>query len=192
MAKIGKKVDVDPFAAGKRAFGALDEALGALDGEVPAEVEPRSAPTTRVPPPTPESKKVERSAAKRPARALVESKREVAKPKAPSAPAKAEKRARRFLATDEEMRTRQSAAMRVGAATGARVDFSKMTRALWEVYLRHEEDILRNIPEGDGGWERPSNSDTVGLAELDERIATLLNDGLMVASRRPRNARNGE
>lgn len=93
---------------------------------------------------------------------------------------------KRFKTSREEARQLDMAAVRLGARLGVRLDFSKLTRALWDAYLRHEDDILRNVPD-DEIWERPSNGDAVGLADLDKRLSDLVNDGFMIASRRPRN-----
>lgn len=95
---------------------------------------------------------------------------------------------KRFKTTKQEGLQLDAAAVQLGAALGVSVDFSKVTRALWDVYLRHQEDILRNVPEGEL-WERPANNDAAGLAELDQRIADLINDGFMVACRRRQNNR---
>lgn len=95
---------------------------------------------------------------------------------------------KRFKTTKQEGLQLDAAAVQLGAALGVSVDFSKVTRALWDVYLRHQEDILRNVPEGEL-WERPANNDAAGLAELDQRLADLINEGLMVACRRPQNSR---
>lgn len=95
---------------------------------------------------------------------------------------------KRFKTTRQEAAQLDAAAIKLGAALGVSIDFSKVTRALWEVYTRHQEDILRNVPEGET-WERPANNDAAGLAELDERLVDLVNEGLMVACRRPKNSR---
>ena len=95
---------------------------------------------------------------------------------------------KRFKTTRQEASQLDAAAIKLGAALGVSIDFSKLTRALWDVYMRHQEDILRNVPEGET-WHRPANNDAAGLAELDERLADLINDGLMVACRRPKNNR---
>lgn len=95
---------------------------------------------------------------------------------------------KRFKTTRGEALKHDQAAVRLGSKLGISVDFSKVTRALWEIYLQHEDDILKNVPVGEN-WERPSNNDPVGLAELDERIAQLIGDGFMVAAMRPKNRR---
>ena len=110
------------------------------------------------------------------------------KPARAVSPASALRTTKRFKTTRGEGLRHDQAAVRLGAKLGISIDFSKLTRALWEVYLRHEEDILRNVP-ADGTWERPANQDAVGLAELDEQIAKLVEDGFMVASMRPKNRR---
>ncbi len=193
MVKIGKdKLDIDPFAAGNKAFGALDDVLDALGGDAESAA-PASKPERADNAPKTPSKQA--SSNKPVRRKKVEAaSQEVGESKSTSAQSDVSmgvKRPRRFLSTDEEMASWQRAAMRLGASTGARIDFSKMTRALWEIYLRHEDDVIRNVPDG-AHWKRPSNADTVGLAELDEQLADLLNEGLMVASRRPRNVRRSE
>jgi hypothetical protein len=98
------------------------------------------------------------------------------------------KTTKRFLTTRDESVQLDSAIARFGARIGIPVDFSKVTRALWEVYLRHEEDILRNVPSGES-WIRPANNDAAGLAEMEGRLSTLIEEGLLVASMRPRNRR---
>lgn len=113
--------------------------------------------------------------------------RPVAAPKTVSATS-ALQTTKRFKTSKQEGLELDAAAVKLGAALGVSVDFSKVTRALWDVYLRHQEDILRNVPEGEL-WERPANNDAAGLAELDQRLADLINEGLMVACRRPQNSR---
>lgn len=95
---------------------------------------------------------------------------------------------KRFKTTRSEAARQDHAAVRLGSKLGISIDFSKVTRALWEVYLRHEEDILKQI-QSDGTWTRPANTDAVGLAELDERLAELIGEGMMIAAMRPRNRR---
>lgn len=200
MAKIGKpEKSFDPFQKGNEAFGALDEVLGELDA--PEQSEP--APSTPAPsrkkrgaPAQPKDKparKPQARKAKQPASdgggkedVALELERTLT-PRKSVQP----KKAKRFLATPEEGMRFEQAAMRLSAELGVTLDFSKVTRALWEIYLRHEDDILRNVPS-DEVWIRPSNNDALGMAELDDRLARLLNDGLMVASRRPRNTRPTE
>lgn len=93
---------------------------------------------------------------------------------------------KRFKVSTEESAEMEQASLRLAAKLGVKIDFSKITRALWQVYLRHEEDILRNSAVGMTRG-RPANDDTVGLAELDEQLAQIVSDGFMVASRRPAN-----
>lgn len=90
---------------------------------------------------------------------------------------------KRFKVSGEESHEMEQAALRLAAKLGVKVDFSKITRALWQVYLKHEEDVLRNATNG-MTRQRPANDDAIGLAELDEQLARLVNDGLIVAGRR--------
>lgn len=92
----------------------------------------------------------------------------------------------KYKTSREESQRAKHAVLQLSAALGVDIDTSKVSRALWDVFLQHLEDIIRNVPV-DETWERPSNDDAVGLAQLDARIARLINDGLMVASRRPQN-----
>jgi len=101
------------------------------------------------------------------------------------APSVALRMTKRFKTTKEEGLRLDQAALRLGAKLGMSVDVSKISRALWEVYLRHEEEILRSAPE-DMGVSRPANNDAVGLAEYDERLAELISEGLMMACMRQR------
>lgn len=93
---------------------------------------------------------------------------------------------KRFKVSTEESAQMEQASLRLAAKLGVKIDFSKITRALWQVYLKHEEDIVRNAAVG-MTRDRPANDDAVGLAELDEQIAQIVGDGFLVASRRPAN-----
>ncbi len=95
---------------------------------------------------------------------------------------------KRFKTTYDESVRIEQAVLHLGARLGVRVGLSKLTRALWEVYLKHEEDILRNI-QGDENVQRASNNDPVSMAEFEEQLVEIVNNGLMVASRRPWNHR---
>lgn len=95
---------------------------------------------------------------------------------------------KRFKTTRQESAQIESAAARLSAEVGARVGYARMTRALWDLYLRYEEDILRQIPAG-SVWERPSNTDAVELAKLDARLSELMAQGFSVASRRANRTR---
>lgn len=90
---------------------------------------------------------------------------------------------KRFKTTREEAQRLDQAALRLAATLNTSVDMSKITRALWEVYLQHEEEILRSAPNATTR-ERPANNDAVGLAEFDEQLATIIGDGLLIASMR--------
>lgn len=92
----------------------------------------------------------------------------------------------KYKTSREESQRAKQAVLKLSAELGVDIDTSKVSRALWDVFLQHLEDIIRNVPT-DETWIRPSNDDAVGLAELDARIAALINDGFMVASRRPQN-----
>ena len=92
---------------------------------------------------------------------------------------------KRFKTTKEEALRLDQASFQLSATLGISVDMSKITRALWEVYLQHEEEILRSMPTGMPN-RRPANYDAVGLAELDEKLAELIGEGLMMACMRSR------
>jgi|GEM_PF-3213210 len=190
MAKTGKSGPAyDPFNASNQAFPDLDKALGALD-ETPEE----PAKTT-----APRNDQAAKTAARRPEKAPPATKKKVESKKKRSVASgggeepKARrldptKTTKRFLTTREEAARFEKAAMRLGAELGISVDFSKLTRALWECYLKHETDVVRNVTQEEE-WRRPANSDGVGLAELDEQLTELVNEGLLIAGRRPQQPR---
>ena len=189
MAKTGKSGPAyDPFNAGNQAFPDLDKALGDLDEEPQT---PAKVPAAG----NDQDKRAEERPSAPPAKKKAPQRRsETKKKKAASGGGGEEPRGRRpdpakttkrFLTTREEASRFETAAMRLGAELGISVDFSKLTRALWECYLKHETDIVRNVPQGEE-WRRPSNSDGVGLAELDEQLTELVNEGLLMAGRRLR------
>ena len=195
MAKTGKSGPAyDPFNAGNKAFPDLDKALGDLDKapdeapKIPAPGNDQATTTERRPvkPPAPAKKKTasERRSEPKKKRPAAGGGGEEAKGRR----AEPSKTTKRFLTTREEAALYEKAAMRLGAQLGISVDFSKLTRALWECYLKHEDDIIRNVPEGEE-WRRPSNSDGVGLAELDEQLTDLVNEGLLIAGRRLRQSK---
>lgn len=123
-----------------------------------------------------------------PSSAEVSTPRPKPKPERPTPPPPSDSKVsfpvtKRLKTTAEDAAAADAAAVRLGAEMGVAVDFSKITRALWEVYLRHEEDILRNVPKGEL-IARPSNQDRVELATLDQRLSDVISEGLIVASRR--------
>lgn len=93
---------------------------------------------------------------------------------------------KRFKTTQEDANRHDQAVIRLAARLGTSMDFSKVTRALWEVYVRHEEEILRQI-DPSMTWTRPANNDTVGLAELEDRLAEVIEEALLMVSMRRRN-----
>ena len=94
--------------------------------------------------------------------------------------------AKRFQTTRAEGAQYDAASLRFSAAVGSKIDFSKITRTLWQIYLQHEDDIIRNVADGEE-LGHPGTSDVVGLALLEEEVVELINRGLMLASRRPQN-----
>lgn len=195
MAKVGKPDGGhDPFNAGDKAFSALNDALGALDApqviknsSKPKVVRPKATPPRVTAEPSrqpdheeraqqPKSRPTQRPGGGGEGTPLLEIEDK-------AAPVQAlPKRSKKVLATIEEFSRYERSALNLGAQLGVSLDFSKVTRALWEIYVRYEKDVLRNIPEATA-WHRPSNNDVVGMAELDERLADLLADGLIFASR---------
>lgn len=194
MAKTGKSGPAyDPFSAGNRAFPDLDKVLGDLD-EAPSAPSSEPAPKERKPklPAAPRSSK-KTSLANSTKTTRTEWKAKTTPDGGGGEPARpgrtdSNKATKRFLTTRDEATRYEKAAIRLGAELGIRVDFSKLTRALWECYLKHEKDILRSVPEGEE-WRRPGNNDGVGLAELDEQLTELVNEGFLLAGRRLRQAK---
>jgi len=93
---------------------------------------------------------------------------------------------KRFKTTKEEAIKIDRATVNLAAQLGLRMDTSKLTRALWEIYLTHEQEILRSVQHVEGLAERPSNRDAIALAEFDEQLAALIGEGLMMACMRSR------
>jgi hypothetical protein len=195
MAKFGpsNKSGYDPFKDIEHSISELSAST--VVDEVDLRADPPRAPK-RIPP-APEKPAVREVPVEvevgpnRPTRAVEDAKRPAAEHKSTSEPgssATAFEITKRMKTSRSDASQFDAAAMKLGATLGVSVDFSKLTRALWEVYLRHQEDVLKNVPEGQL-WERPPNSDTTALTELDDRIADLINDGLMIACRRPKNTK---
>ena len=195
MAKTGKNnAPYDPFNAGSKAFGALDDALGALDDDktdekASREGEPAADPAEPVAARTPVPDKKPAPPRRKKAKKAAGGGKAEAKDGRPSLKSRG-KVTNRFTTTIEEKDRYDKAALRLSAEIGMTVDFSKITRALWEVYLMHETDVVRSVPH-DEEWSRPANWDAVALAELDERLTVLLNEGLSIAARRAPKRRPG-
>lgn len=187
MAKFG-----DPEKGGYDPFNAISSSLSALQ-DPPPHVEPKPAPPPAVvheekhePPPAaaPEPTPQRMSGGGEARQSAHRNRPHTGKVSAASALTTT----KRFKTTREEAMRLEQASLRLAERLGVYVDVSKITRALWEFYLRHEDDILRNVP-ADKQLVRPSNNDAVGMAEFDEQLADLVDDGLLVASMRPRNRR---
>lgn len=190
MAKFGGKDDAgyDPFSQISNSLSALKQGPQASDPEPDHDNgldEPRREPEPSAP-----SRAADRVQEPKPRPRPLESSGGVpnlrpqpAQP--PVSPEVALRVTKRFKTSHEEGLRLDQAALRLAAQLGTNVDMSKITRALWDVYLRHEDEILRSIP-ADQPTRRPANNDAVGLAELDERLAELIGEGLMMASMRQR------
>jgi len=171
MAKFGEQTTgYDPFADISNSLSALTEPAPPLPTP---EVKPKAKDTPRVR----QQAVVEKSGGEEPVKKI-----ELATPKVVS-PEVVLRVTKRFKTTKEEAARLDQAAFKLSATLGISVDMSKITRALWEVYLRHEEEILRSMPENMPS-KRPANYDAVGLAELDEKLAELVGEGLMMACMR--------
>lgn len=68
------------------------------------------------------------------------------------------KRSKKVLTTADEFARPEQYAVKIGAQLGVSLDFSNVTRALWEIYVRYEEDILRSIPEGTAWYRTTTQS----------------------------------
>ena len=201
MAKFGEtKQEYDPF-------NTISDSLSALSAPPAA---PAAAPETRerVEEPKPEPKPATARKTPRPA-SRPEPQPQSSTPKAEPEPERsgggiapaarqvpdqvdqsvALRITKRIKISKQEAARLDVAALRLSATLGIGVDLSKITRALWEIYLTHEEEILRSLPDDAVPAKRPANHDAIGLAELDERLASMIGEGLMMASMRSR--RNG-
>lgn len=193
MAKFGGKEDsgYDPFNQISSSLSALKE-TPAINQPTP---DPDPEPENEVPPPAASSRErpVERVQEPKPSpvsRPQIGSsgggvRGRVQQPQPSVSPEIALGAVKRFKTTHEEGLRINQAALKLAAHLGTSVDMSKITRALWDVYLRHEDEILRSIDPGQP-TRRPANNDAVGLAELDEYLADLISEGLMMASMRQR------
>ena len=192
MAKFGEK------GGGYDPFSQISSSLSALQ-ERPVEEEPAAPPKAAEPAPEPPQNARPVATPPAPTREPRPQRRNrtpassggvvaEAKPapvQTPVSPEVALRVTKRFKTTRDEALRLDQAALKLGAHLGTSVDMSKITRALWDVYLRHEEEILRSLP-ADQPSRRPANNDAVGLAELDERLADMIGEGLMMACMRQR------
>ena len=188
MAKFG-----DPSKASYDPFNAISNSLSALQEQPEQVVEPKTStpqktaqPEHQAPSPVAEPQSHPHSENSRGGGGIGVNRNKAKTGKVSAASALTT--TKRFKTTREEAMRIEQAALRLAERLGVYVDASKITRALWEFYLRHEDDILRNVP-ADKQLVRPSNNDAVGMAEFDEQLADLVDDGLLVASMRPRNRR---
>lgn len=186
MAKLGGDIKhPDPF--GKSAIGDALSDLNAADAE---ETAPVDGGGEGKPPVEAASKPAAASVQKKDApKAATRKKVRAAKPAAKKTKTaekpRGELASKRLKLHPEEVQEGKKACLRLSAAVGCNVDWSKMTRALWDVYLRHEKFILASLPE-DVSWSEPSVRDRAAMAAFEAEIADLLNSGLILAARTPK------
>ena len=196
MAKVGKSsTSFDPFKKGRsdKTYEALSEAIGDLGsgggGEAGAhepreqtpDVEPPSPPTPRPEPPRSKESREARWPADPPEPL------EQRAPAASKAPGSGQSRySKRFQSTRAEAAEYDMSLVRLSSAVQTRVDFSKLTRVLWQVYRRHEDDILR-AADGVQLPRKAQRGNAVDAAAFEEKLARVIHRGLMAASRRPQN-----
>lgn len=185
MAKFGETtVEYDPF-------NAISDTLKALNEPVPEPSPPDPKPVPQKQP-APESRNQRHHEAK-PARQSVVEESGGGGKEAPDHKPTARKMNsslalvvnKRFKTTHDESKNIDQATIRLSSQLGIRLEMSKITRALWEVYIKHEDDILRSMSTG-GPTERPSNTDPVALAEFDEQLAEMIAEGLRLSGMRSR------
>jgi len=189
MAKLGGDIKhPDPF--GKSAIGDALADLNAADAEeAPPSVdgggEEKPSQEVAPKPAAPVQKKAAPKGAKTSTRKKVRAAKPAAKTIKNAEKPRGELASKRLKLHPEEVQEGKKACLRLSAAVGCNVDWSKMTRALWDVYLRHEKFILASLPE-DVSWSEPSVRDRAAMAAFEAEIAELLNSGLILAARTPK------
>jgi len=184
MAKFGEStVEYDPFNAISDTLKALNEPL-----PEPTAPEPNPAPKKEAPPASSdrrhrEAKPVRKTVDKESGGGAQEVRDHQPTTKMSSSLALVVNK--RFKTTHDESKNIDQATIRLSSQLGIRLEMSKITRALWEVYIKHEDDILRSMSTG-GPTERPSNTDPVALAEFDEQLAEMIAEGLRLSGMRSR------
>ncbi|MCG8408640.1 MAG: hypothetical protein MI923_25840 [Phycisphaerales bacterium] len=89
----------------------------------------------------------------------------------------------RFKVTGEQKAEIKKAIARLGATLGTDVNFSQVTRCLWELYLNHEDDVLDRFGRAGSSLRRPSNSDAQGIAQFEDAMTSII-DAAVAGGRR--------
>lgn len=93
------------------------------------------------------------------------------------------KRAKRMLVSPEEETTLDELVMRISGIMGARVQYSHLARAMWEMLLDAEATFDRvSAPR----LERPANQDQEAIAEFEGELKAWLIDVIQRMPRRQR------
>jgi len=92
-------------------------------------------------------------------------------------------RAKRMKITPEEERTLDELVTKIADLVGARVQYSHVARAMWELLL-DAEATFEKVPAP--VLERPANADQEGLAEFEGEIKVWLIDVIQRMPRRQR------
>lgn len=77
---------------------------------------------------------------------------------------------KRFKVSDGEELDIDRAVSRLAGALRLKVNFSHVSRVLWQLYLRHEDEILARVRKHCQQLSRPHNGDGQALAAFEEEL----------------------
>jgi hypothetical protein len=93
-------------------------------------------------------------------------------------------RTKRFKVSDAEEMDIDRAVSRLAGTIRAKVNFSHISRVLWQLYLAHEDEILDRARKHCKQLARPHNGDAQALAAFEEELVRAITQAVVNAPQR--------
>lgn len=93
-------------------------------------------------------------------------------------------RTKRFKVSDAEELDIDRAVSRLAGAIRTKVNFSHVSRVLWQLYLAHEDEILDRVRKHCQKLSRPHNGDAQALAAFEEELVHAITQAVVNAPQR--------
>lgn len=93
-------------------------------------------------------------------------------------------RTKRFKVSDAEELDIDRAVAHLAGTLRAKVNFSHVSRVLWQLYLIHEDEILARVRKHCRQLTRPHNADAQALAAFEEELVRTITQAVVNAPQR--------
>jgi len=93
-------------------------------------------------------------------------------------------RTKRFKVSDAEELDIDRAVSRLAGALRTKVNFSHVSRVLWQLYLAHEDEILDRARRHCQELSRPHNGDAQALAAFEEELVRAITQAVVNSPQR--------